>query len=316
MKRLTIPLIIITMILASLACGQSSTATKEPTVEVLGEEATDAIEESNPETIQDETSEVTEEISPDNYEVSLNEQIVFDQEGIVITVKGLDLEDSFFGPEISVLIENNNEKDITVQVRNISINDIMVDAIFSSDVASGKKANDGITIMDDYLERANITTIKTIELSFHIFDSDSWDTIVDSEPILLETLGSESYIQEYDDSGTVAVDMNGVKIVIKKLDSSDSFWGADVYVYIENNSEQDITVQTRDVSINGFMVDPIFSSDIVAGKKAFDTITFMESDLTDNDITDINTIELIFHIFNTDSWNTIFDSDIVSITFD
>ena len=40
MKRLTIPLIIVTIILASLACGQSSTATKEPTVEVINEEAT------------------------------------------------------------------------------------------------------------------------------------------------------------------------------------------------------------------------------------------------------------------------------------
>ena len=187
---------------------------------------------------------------------------------------------------------------------------------FQAIVAAGKKANDGITIMEDYLETAKIQTIKTIEFSFHIFDSDTWDTIIDSDPIILETTGSESYIQEYDDSGTIAVDINGVKIVIKKLDSEESFWGADVYVYIENNSDQDITVQVRDVSINGFMVDPIFSSDVVAGKKAFDAITFMDSDLTDNDITDITSIELKFHIFNMDNWNTIFDSDIVNITFD
>ena len=312
MKRLTIPLIIITIILASLACGQSSTATKEPTVEAINEETTTAETTE----IEDETTEATEDIPQIINEVSLEEQVVFDQEGITITVKGLDLEDSFFGPEISVLIENNYDKDITVQVRNISINDVMVDAIFSSDVATGKKANDGITIMEDYLDTANIQTIKTIELSFHIFDSDTWDTIIDSDPIILETSGSESYTQEYDDSGTVAVDMNGVKIIIKKLDSNDSFWGADVYVYIENNSDQDITVQVRDVSINGFMVDPIFSSDVVAGKKAFDAITFMDSDLTDNDITDITSIELKFHIFNMDNWNTIFDSDIVNITFD
>jgi len=319
MKRLTIPLIIITIILASLACGQSVTETKQPTVEVINEETTvtdPVIEDSNPTEIEEETNEETETTIQTNSDVSLSEQVVFDQEGITITVKGLDMEDSFFGPEITVLIENGNEKDITVQVRDISINDVMVDAYFSSDVASGKKANDGITIMEDYLETANIQTIKTIEFSFHIFDSESWDTIIDSDPIVLTTLGSESYVQEYDDSGTVAVDTNDVKIVIKKLDSEDSFWGTDVYVYIENNSDQNITIQVRDVSINGFMVDPIFSADVVAGKKAFDSIAFMESDLTDNDITEITSIELKFHVFNMDNWDTIFDSEIVNITFD
>ena len=136
MKRLTIPLIIITIILASLACGQSSTATKEPTVEVINEETTTA----DTTEIEEETTEATEDIPQISNEVSLEEQVVFDQEGITITVKGLDLEDSFFGPEISVLIENNYDKDITVQIRNISINDVMVDAFFSSDCSSWEKS--------------------------------------------------------------------------------------------------------------------------------------------------------------------------------
>jgi len=63
------------------------------------------------------------------------------------------------------------------------------------------------------------------------------------------------------------------------LDREDSFRGADIYVYIENNGDEDIIIQLRDVSLNGFMVDLAFSSDVLAGKKSFDSITFFESDL-------------------------------------
>lgn len=50
---------------------------------------------------------------------------------------------------------------------------------------------------------------------------------------------------------------------MKRASSDDSFWGADVYVYIENNSETDATFQARDVSISRFMINPIFSSKVI-----------------------------------------------------
>jgi uncharacterized repeat protein (TIGR02543 family) len=248
-------------------------------------------------------------------DVTVDEQVVFEQDGITITVKSLDLEGSFFGPALKVLIENQTATNITVQVRNVTINDVMVDSLFSCDVASGKKANDEIIFIDSSLETAGIETIKDIEFEFHIFDADSWDTIFDSDTIKIRTSVEDSFMQEYDDSGFIAIDENGIKVVVKKLDSEDSFWGADVLVYIENNTAQDVTIQVRDVSVNGFMLSPVFSCDVLAGKKAFDSITFFESDLADNDITDIITIELSFHIFDADSWDTIFDSDTITISF-
>ncbi len=64
------------------------------------------------------------------------------------------------------------------------------------------------------------------------------------------------------------------------------------------------------------MVDPIFSCDIVAGKKAYDTITFLESELKDNGITDITELEIKFHIFDSDSWSSSHDTDAVTVTFE
>lgn len=246
--------------------------------------------------------------------VEIDEQIIFDSKSIKVTATSIDV-NGLFGADIKVLIENNSTSNITVQAKSCYVNDVNVGTLFSADVAAGKKSNDSITLESSDLKAANITTIKDIELVLHIFDSDSWNTIIDSDVIKIATSADKSYVQTYDDSGIVAYENSQFKIVVKKLNSSDSFWGSDVYLYIENNSDKDVTIQAKDVSINGFMVDPAFSCEVRAGKKAFDTITFFESDLTDNSITDITKIELKFHIFNTETWDAIKDTDTITINF-
>lgn len=248
-------------------------------------------------------------------QVVVEEQVLLDQDDIKITLKSLEF-DGMFGPSLKVLVENNSEEPITVQTRDSSINDVMIESMFSCDVVSGKKANDSITFMESDLEHAGIKIIKDIEFKFHIFNSDTWDGVLDSDTITINTSADLEYVQEYDDSGVIVLDEKDIKIVMKKVSSEDSFWGADVHVYIENNSDNDITIQARDVSINGFMLEPIFSSDVIADKKAYDTITFFESDLIDNEITSIEKMELSFHIFESNGWDTILDTPMIDVSFE
>ena len=74
--------------------------------------------------------------------VTVQEGVIFEQDGIRITLKGFD-EKGLFGPELKFLIENDTDMDIIVQTRNESVNGYMIDASMSAEVASGKKANDG-----------------------------------------------------------------------------------------------------------------------------------------------------------------------------
>lgn len=157
--------------------------------------------------------------------------------------------------------------------------------------------------------------MKDIELSFNILDASTFDTITESKAISIKTSADKNYEQKFDESGFVAYEKNGIKIVVKKLESENSFWGSDIYVYLKNETDQDITVQASNVSINGYMVYPMFSSDIVAGKVSYDTMTFLESDLEDNGITNIEDLELQFNILDMKSYDTIADSDIVKVSF-
>ena len=258
-----------------------------------------------------ENSEDNADIETDT--VTIEEQVLYDQNDIKITATGL--EDGWMGTELKLLIENNSSQGIVVQARNANVNGFMVDTMMSADVAAGKKANDSLTFMTSGLKECGIDGIAEMEFYFHIFESESWSEIVDTDVITVKTSIASSYTQEVDDSGKVLVDSNGVKIVEKGLSANDSFWGPGLILYIENNSDKNVIIQVRDVSVNGYMVESSMSEEIVSGKKAMSAVQFFRTDLEENSITDISDLELYFHIFDQETWDSIFDSEKLSITF-
>ncbi len=298
----------------ALGSGSSSSSDGDKTISnVTTSSDSEAKETASTETKDSEETKAEESKTEEKSVVTIEEQVLFDANDIKITVTGM--EDSWAGTKLTLLIENNSAKGITVQARNANVNGYMVDTMMSADVAAGKKSNDGLTFQTSGLKECGIEDIATMEFYFHIFDSETWDEIVDTDVIKIDTSIADGYVQNYDDSGEVLVDTNGVKIVGKGLSSDSSFFGPGVILYIENNSDQDITIQVRDVSVNGFMVDTSMSEDVVAGKKAISAVTFFKSSLEDNGITDITDVELFFHIFDLKSWDTIFDSDVITIKF-
>lgn len=317
-----IGIIVICVVGAIISPGESDSSKEsdktvtESTVadnaEVGGTEGDNVGSDTGEDTIQNEGQDEAKEITAED--VVIEEQVLLEQDGIKITAKELST-DSFWGPEVKVLIENTSTKSVTVQLRDVSVNGIMMEPMFSAEVAAGKKVNDSITFMTSEFEEAGITIIQNMEFSFHVFDTESWNTVFDSETIYLTTNADGMVEQEVDKEGQLVLEQDGISIVIKEADSEDSFWGADIYVYVENNSDRNVTVQARSVSINGFMVEPMFSCDVAAGKQAYDSLTFLESNLTENGIESIDNMEISFHVFDTESWDTIFDSEQIAVSF-
>ncbi len=302
MKRTLAIILAIILAMSLVACGSpSDEEIKEPSNVVTGNNTEEGQQEEQVE-------------EPEETEATISETVLVDEAGIKITAKSLEV-DEVFGPEIKLLIENNSGKDLTFQCRNASVNGYMVETMMSVDVVNGKKANDSLTFMQSDFEACGIEAIADMEIAFHIFDMADWETYLDTDAIQIRTSIADTFEYTYDDNGELAYEGNGIKIVIKGLAEDDSIFGPSIVTYIENTGDKDVTVQTRDVSVNGFMVEAVFSCDVVAGKRAVDTITFMESDLEENGITTIENVELSFHVFDFDDWETIVDTEIANITF-
>ena len=247
----------------------------------------------------------------DNTDETIAEQVLLDQNGIVITAQEY-VNDSIWGEGIKMVLENHSDKDVTVGCSALIVNNYMITDLFVSDVAVGKKANETMWLSSSELKAAGIDSVGQVEIYFHIYDSSTYDTIYDSECVTIQTSQYENMDTTPDDAGVELYNANGIRIVGKTVDEN-SFWGTAILLYCENTSGRNVGISVNDMSINGFMMNPLFSTTIYNGKMAIDDITILSSDLEENGIESIENVELKFHIYDTDSYETIADSE--PITF-
>lgn len=113
-------------------------------------------------------------------------KVVFNQDSIKITCLGFDYYGSWVGPTLKFKVENNSQENIRVSFEDTSINGYMMNSIDSIKVASGKKANGELSWFFSDFEENNIVKVDNIEFYFHIYNYDTYRTIVDSEVISLD----------------------------------------------------------------------------------------------------------------------------------
>ena len=242
---------------------------------------------------------------------SINEQVLVDQDGIKITATEY-VTDSIWGDGIKLMVENNSAKDYTIGCDALIVNDYMITDLFSADVAAGKKSNEVMYLSSAELKAAGIDTVGQIEMYFHAYDS-NWDNLFKNVYSKLETSEFANMDTTPNDEGQELYNANGVRIVGKTVDEN-SFWGTAILLYIENSSGQNVGINVDNMSINGYMMTPLFSTTVYDGKKSIDDITIMSSDLEANGITSVDQVELKFHIYNAESYDTIADSDAITFT--
>ena len=274
-------------------------------------ETKDVASSDGSETTADLSTNDGAESSSSKADVSIDESVIVDQDGIKIIATEY-VSDSIMGDGIKLLVENNSDKDYTVGCDALIVNDYMITDLFVSEIAAGKKANETMYLSSSSLSAAGIENVGKIEMYLHAYDSEL--------NYLFKNVYTELHTSEFDnmdttpnDAGTELYNENGIEIVGKTVDE-DSFWGTAILLYTENTSGKNVGISVDDMSINGFMMSPFFSTTVYDGKKSIDEITVFSSDLEANGIESIEDVELKFHIYDADSYSTIADSDTITFT--
>ena len=98
---------------------------------------------------------------------------LYDADGIKITTDGF-VDEDIWGMGIQLAIENNSDRHLGVSIEDASLDGYMVTMLGCLDVTSGMKDKEIITICDD-----GSAEYKNFQGTLHIYDADSYDTIMD-----------------------------------------------------------------------------------------------------------------------------------------
>ena len=94
---------------------------------------------------------------------------------------------------------------------------------------------------------------------------------------------AEQETQDVTLAETVLFDQDGIRITATGL-STDSLFGPELNLLVENDSAQNIVVQPNYCMVNGYMMTDLLYSGLAPHSHAVDTLTLLGSELEDNHI--------------------------------
>lgn len=240
-----------------------------------------------------------------NNTVTFSEVVAVDNPECSIKITGID-PDNLWGYTLKAQLENkSSEKTYMFSVESAAINGVQCDPFFATEVAAGKKSNNDISFTDDVFEKNDIGDFTDIELTFRVYDSNDWTAEnVAKETIHIYPYGEEKavkFTRESKASDNIIIDNEHVTVIVTGYEKDD-IWGYNVNLFLINKTNNSAMFSVDEASINGFMLDPFYATSVSANKCLFSSITWLDTTLTENEITTIEEIEFKFRAHNADDW--------------
>lgn len=232
------------------------------------------------------------------------ETVIVDNEYCSFTIRGVK-NDKLWGYSWNVLLENKSDINLMFSVDNVSVNGYMCDPFFAETVTPGMKSNASVSFSDSSLKQCGITTPTDFEFTLRVYDSDNWmgDDIVEEVfsyyPYGKENAAGGSSISK--DAFTPLFENEMCSMYVIDYEE-DNIWGYTMNVYLENNTDKTLMFAVNDASVNGFMCDPFWATDVAPGKKAVASISWSKSSFEDNGITKVESITLPVRVYDSEDW--------------
>lgn len=234
---------------------------------------------------------------------SADEIVLADTKNAYIKIKSMETSGNNF--EMKLYLENRSSSiNEMFSIDKMVINGYTVDPFWASEIAPGKKANDIVTVYS--LSDSGITEdANIVEFTFSIYNNDDWMAgSLLNERFTIYPLGEDKVsIKERvtQESDIVVVDNDDIAIIITGF-GNDRIWGYTAYGYFVNKTDKMLMFSCEDCSVNGFMADPFWATEIPPHARGFSNISWSSNTLEENDIETVEEIEIKFRVYDNDNW--------------
>lgn len=154
---------------------------------------------------------------------------------------------------VYMTVFNESEEDIIVGTDLLSVNGYMQQASFYADVPEGKAVQEALRLYTWELEEDGITDIGEIAFYLNIYEGDTYLEVARSELITITTDIADSYEPPMAPNG---LDLYaGDDVLLRLTSAADDYGAVELRLYMENLSEDTVSISTTGVYINGEMAD-------------------------------------------------------------
>ena len=247
-------------------------------------------------------------------EITFSGIVAVDNTECIIKITEID-PDNLWGYTLKVQLENKSaDKTYMFSVESAAINGVQCDPFFATEIAAGKKSNKEINFTNSELEENGIKDYTDIELTFRVYDSNDWmaDDVA-KKTIHVYPFGEDKavkYVRTPQATDNIIVDNEYVTVVVTGYED-DPIWGYTAKLFLLNKTDKNVMFSVDEASVNGYMTNPFFAKSVSAGKCAFSSMSWSDTDLEENGITVIEEIEFNIRAYDEDNW---LDDDLANKT--
>ena len=157
-------------------------------------------------------------------------------------------------------------------------------------------------------------SIGKIDIQLAVYDSDSYERLITGEPVEIRTSDYGNNWQK-EPIGQVVYDDNGLVIIYLEPQLQESFV-ENYYQFnfcFQNSTDTNLRVECETFIIDGNEIDTWIYKPVPAGKKALDYGTMFQSDLDQFGIETPQTLEVIFSVSDSESFDELFSTGSIVI---
>lgn len=246
------------------------------------------------------SANATTEAKRDSSLTTIDKTALCDKDGVKITAESLEKDC------IKVKIENNSDKTIVVE-SNAAINNCMMYSVSMhvDGIAPGNTANAKIPLDD--LQKYGIDIVGEISVNFKIYEDGGVISTLWFETDIAEiitnkngekTIFTPSGNQIYSDDG----------ITINYINVEDDIFGKTVTLYVHNNTDDNITVSCDNLAVNSITLNIYKEKDILSNCGSIIEILISNTDIEENQIEEIESVEVGISTRNQIDYTTILDT--------
>ncbi|MCR5120904.1 MAG: hypothetical protein K6B74_00620 [Ruminococcus sp.] len=272
-------------------CGSKTTGEEDKTETTTTAASTaSAADSSAPDTSSDSAAEIIETVDEGPLAAPVPVDVtVYDKHDINIKAtefrKNADVDN---GPELGLDIENKTGKELTIYLEEASVDGWVMQVeplIMTSEGATNfggvftvPAENDtnkySIYVGDSLLQSYGLSEIQEVEFSMVIVVGDDFDHAIYTDKVSVKNPQYSGDAIPYDDSGDVAYDKDGIKIVLQGAGYDEEYFGPTVFLYAYNGTDKTIDLRISKSEVNGEEHAAYGDSTIAPGKHLGEAVPF------------------------------------------
>jgi len=230
--------------------------------------------------------------------------IVLDNEYATVTITDLQF-DSEQNYNMTIFTVNKTDKKIMFSLDDVSVNGVMCDPMWASEIAPGKMSLDTGVFKQEELAKIGIEDVTQIEFRLQAEDTAIWDgNCMIDEACTLYPAGKENatvQLRQPQSTDIVLVDNEFATVIVTGYDPNGK-WGYNMNVYLVNKTDKELAFGVSNEAINGKEIKTYWTAQLPAGKVCYSEVVWETFELQDKGISKVEKIDITFCAHHTDNW--------------